>query len=475
MGAPLMLGVSGLRGIVGESLTDEVAARWSRALAVWLRERNPGAHIRVAVGRDGRQGGERFEQCVTEALIASGCDVLTCGVLSTPTMGVTVAHGSFDAGVVVTASHNPQQWNGLKAIVGNGSTASAPDGESAGRLVALFHESARPDGDTDGSLIEDDLAPTRTHVELVLRALERVGPVGDAHAVVDSVNCSGAVGADLLTKALDVRMTQVYGDGSGIFPHTPEPTAENLSGQGGLCDAIRGLKADVGFAQDPDADRLAIVDEHGKYIGEEYTLAIAAEALLGALGDGAKGKVVCANLSTSRMIDDIASKYGAGVVRTAVGEANVVQAMLEHDAVLGGEGNGGVIWPGVVHVRDSLGSMALTLALMARTGRSVSQIVSDIDATCGGAYAIEKRKTEIPSKEAAGPAVDAIARAYSDQKLDQQDGVRVDWDDAPHGGGPAWLHVRASNTEPIMRLICEAHSEGQAVAILEEAAGVIGG
>jgi phosphomannomutase len=257
----------------------------------------------------------------------------------------------------------------------------------------------------------------------------------------------------------------------GIFTHTPEPTRENLTG---LCKLVKKKKAAVGFAQDPDADRLAIVDERGHYIGEEYTLVLAAEALLGgAKRRKAKGKgdlVLVTNLSTSRMLDDVAEKYGARVVRTAVGEANVVEAMKREKAagnrvVLGGEGNGGVIWPEVTYVRDSLSSMALVLSLMARTGKKVSELVAEMPA-----YSIEKRKVEIPRREHARPAVEKLAAEYAAQKLDLQDGVRVDWLEKR-----AWLHVRASNTEPIMRLIAEAPTAAEATAILEDAADVIAG
>ncbi len=270
---------------------------------------------------------------------------------------------------------------------------------------------------------------------------------------------------------------QLHGDDSGIFPHTPEPTAENLSGEGGLCDAVPGLKADVGFAQDPDGDRLAIVDERGVYIGEEYTLAIAAEAILGAMGDDAKGAVLVTNLSTSRMIEDVAAAYGARVERTAVGEANVVERMKAlkaagQNCVLGGEGNGGVIWPEVTYVRDSLGAMALTLGLMAREGKTVSQLVEQINAYApAGGYTIVKRKQALATKADAAPAVHRIADRYADQRVDTQDGVRVDFDAGPHAG--SWVHVRASNTEPILRLIAEAANEAKAAALLDEVAAIV--
>jgi phosphomannomutase len=227
----------------------------------------------------------------------------------------------------------------------------------------------------------------------------------------------------------------------------------------------------VAFCQDPDADRLAILDGDGSYIGEEYTLALAARAVLevgGGRGGGAA--VLAANLSTSRMIDDVAAAYGGRVARTAVGEANVVAAMKRAGSPIGGEGNGGVIWPAVTYVRDSLGAMAVVLGLMAATGRTLRELVAEVPA-----YAIEKRKVEIASKEAARPAVEAVRRHFGRRagaRIDTQDGVRVD---LRTGEGDAWVHVRASNTEPIMRLIAEAPSVAGAAALLDETAAAIRG
>lgn len=326
--------------------------------------------------------------------------------------------------------------------------------------------------------------------------------------ILDSVNASGGPGAESLIRSFHAEAIQLHGDSSGIFPHNPEPTAENLSGKGGLCDAVPGLRADVGFAQDPDGDRLAIVDETGRYIGEEYTLVLAAISLLEALGSpvlrtgssesaqslgtgtsserpSEQGQgpsseslatttpLICVNLSTSRMIDDVAARYGARVVRTPVGEANVVEAMKRlrregHHVLLGGEGNGGVIWPKVTYVRDSLSAMALTLSLMARTGKTISQLVAGIPS-----YAILKRKQPLARKELAAPTVEKLAAHYRTKgpavRVDTQDGVRIDFDDTR-----AWVHVRASNTEPILRLIAEAPSVGIAEAVLEEVQRLVG-
>ncbi len=512
-----MLGVSGLRGIVGKSLTPEVAARYAAAFGAWLRDR-AGYSVRVCIGRDGRVGGEALQQAAMDGLISAGAAVSDLGVVATPTVGFTTGEFGFDGGMVVTASHNPQEWNGLKCIVADpdpdprrrGRGASAPNTEQAAEIIGRFRDDPGPPPSARGS-VERLPGATTSHLGHMFMDYTGLGdPEGGRsdrlgyRIVVDSVNCSGAAGArELLTEFLGCELVHRNSDNSGVFPHPAEPTKENLES---LCSAVTKFGAQVGFAQDPDADRLAIVDEKGDYIGEEYTLALAARALLegkegqrdkGTRGQGGEetGKqqpVLVANLSTSRMIDDIAAKHGARVVRTPVGEANVVEAMKReaaagHNVVLGGEGNGGVIWPRVTYVRDSLSAMALVLALMARTGETISQLVADIPT-----YAIEKRKVDLARKEDAAPAIAKLLAFYSPPhpitpsphhaprhpKVDLQDGVRLDWDGPLPGGaggrGKAWLHVRASNTEPIMRLIAEAPTLAAVRAILDEAARVIG-
>lgn len=483
MAAPLMLGVSGCRGIVGESLTPEAAARFAGCFGSWLRARRGSPRPTVVLGRDGRAGGEMVRLAALSGLIGSGCRVVDLGVAMTPTVGVMIDDLAADGGMVLTASHNPQQWNGLKCLVRgepnkSGVGAAAPGAAEASQIVELF----RGPGPTLSpwnaiGTIEHDHDSAERHVEKVLGALGEIAYVGDIRrcrfrVAVDSVNSSGRVGAAALLDELGCEVAHVGDQTTGVFPHTPEPIKENL---GDLCGVVLEHGADVGFAQDPDGDRLALIDERGKFIGEEYTLALAASAVLGSdkaaallvqAGDH-DAHAVAANLSTSRMIDDVAWSRGVAVVRTAVGEANVVEAMRRAGSPIGGEGNGGVIWPAVSYVRDSLSSMALVLALMAgavhKRRVSLSELVAEIPA-----YAIEKRKVDLASKDAARPAVEALARAYAGQKVDRQDGVRVDFE-----AKRAWLHVRASNTEPIMRLIAEAPTAAGAREVLDDAERVI--
>ncbi|PHQ79124.1 MAG: hypothetical protein COB69_08570 [Phycisphaera sp.] len=546
--APLMIGVSGLRGIVGESLTPEVVVRYAHAIGAWLDSQDPYQDCcDVVVAHDGREGHEMVYIATIAGLLACDWNVIPIGCAMTPTVGHFVqTNNDCAGGVVVTASHNPSEWNGMKcisAVHDDGTEASAPPVDKASEIVRRYYESdydlaiipfsdkswsnhpANPTraGIRVSGLSEPNSNATFNHARgvrnaIAVNGLNHRSLDKDIHdcdpcfrAVVDSVNASGSEGARLLFEELNISSVPLYGDGSGIFPHTPEPTKENLSGEGGLCDAVPGLKADVGFAQDPDGDRLAIVDENGAYIGEEYTFVLCAVSILEAMkeqksrgrehaeddaktplpilflemkrendlktpsaslcsapppsgtGEGKTEVVLCTNLSTSRMIDDVAAMYGARVVRTAVGEANVVEAMKKlmregKDVVLGGEGNGGVIWPKVTYVRDSLGSMALVLSLMARTGKTVSELVADVPS-----YAIVKRKQPLAKKEDAEPAIARVADRYADERVDLQDGVRVDFD-----ADKAWVHVRASNTEPILRLIAEAPTKERAEAVLDE-------
>ena len=416
----------------------------------------------------------------------------------TPTAGVDIEPFAPGA-IVVTASHNPAEWNGLKCLVCDEEEqlGRAPTAEEANQIISLFNDGAieyvTADELGEVALLGSESA-NKFHCDVVRSRYSAL--VGDtvgelaAHQmriVLDSVNASGSVAAESLLRSLGSNVLQLAGDRSGVFPHTPEPTKENLSGEGGLCDVVPGVKADVGFAQDPDADRLAIVDERGEYIGEEYTLVLCAMALMEARAgddDGEdRGKpVFVVNLSTSRMIDDVAAHYGGEVVRSAVGEANVVEIMKSLKAqgryvVFGGEGNGGVIWPEVTYVRDSLSGMALVLSLMARTGKSVSKLVEMVnsfgptDEVKANGYTILKAKSDLASKADAVPVVEHLNGVYGSQdgcRVDLQDGIRIDWDERG-----VWAHVRASNTEPIMRVIVEAPSRAEAERVAGEIDGHI--
>ena len=458
--APLMLSVSGARGIVGRTMTPVVAATFAGAFGSHIRTLVAGRRPRLVVARDGRFGGEALARAVQGALASVGCDVVDIGVAMTPTVGLMIKALGADGGMAVTASHNPIEWNGLKCLDGDG---LAPPKPVADAIIARFKAAdiafAKP---LEIGSITTDATAARRHVERVLAvtgAAERVR-ARKLHVVLDSVNASGCEGGRMMLDALGCGVTHIYGEMTGIFGHTPEPTAENL---GELAAKVRGTQgAACGFAQDPDADRLAIVDENGRYIGEEYTLVLAAQRMLELRGPFA----LAANLSTSRMIDDIAARFpGAVVHRTAVGEANVVSALKPAKGLLGGEGNGGVIVPEVCWVRDSLSAMALVLDLIASRGEPLSSIVDGLPR-----YAIVKTKLDLASiggLAAVAPALAKLKAAFAKERVSDVDGVRIDFADG-------WVHVRASNTEPIARIIAEAPTRERAEALVQAAARAAG-
>jgi phosphomannomutase len=436
----LMIGVSGMRGTIGGTLTPPVVTRMASAFAAWLFENeNPanGTHFRVVFGRDSRPSGFWVRDAAACGLAASGIEVIDLDVVTTPGVAMMVKHTGADAALIATASHNPIQWNGLKFLNRDG--VALPPAHAA--AVKKLYEAETTRYVRVESLV-NPIRNSETHALHVKRTLDYVDVLGIStkryKVVLDSVNGAGCIAGATLLNKLGCQLIHLNGSPNGQFAHEPEPIEKNLTS---LCDEVKRQRASVGFAQDPDADRVAIVDENGKFIGEEYSLALAAKLIL----SKKPGGVVVANLSTSRMIDDIASQHGGRVVRTPVGEANVVQAMLREHATIGGEGNGGVIDPRIVPGRDSLVGMAYLLQLMSNTGKSVNQLVADLPR-----YEIVKNKFEC-RRDDAERAVDAIKKEFASEKVDTQDGIRIDWEH-----DRCWVHARASNTEPIMRIIAEA-------------------
>jgi phosphomannomutase len=432
----LMIGVSGLRGTIGGTLTPAVVMNMASAFAALLKQNKSvnGPRHRVVFGRDSRPSGQWVRDAAVAALTASGVEVIDLDIVTTPGVAMMVQHLGADAGMIATASHNPIQWNGLKFL--NHRSVALPPAE-ANRLRELYESNT-----TAYARVQDLLPVARnseTHALHIKRVLDRVDVLGIStkrfKVVLDSVNGAGCVATATMLNKLGCQLIHLNNVPNGQFPHEPEPTEQNLTG---LAEEVRRQKAQVGFAQDPDADRLAIVDENGRYIGEEYSLALCAQYVL-----SKKPGVTVANLSTSRMLDDVAAATGSRVVRTAVGEANVVDAMLRENASIGGEGNGGVIDPRIVPGRDSLVGMAYVLGLMAATNKTISQLVAAIPR-----YDIVKTKFEC-RREDAERAVAALKKSFTSERVDTQDGIRIDWPDA-------WVHARPSNTEPIMRIIAEA-------------------
>ncbi len=446
----LIVSVSGVRGIVGEALTPEVALRFGRSFGKMLSELGGDGTQRprrVAVGRDSRLSGPMIQSALTAGLLGMGVEVSDLGVAATPSIALMGRFLTADGAIVVTASHNPSEYNGLKFLRHDGIAFPAAAIE---RLKSIYAAGDwRPaQAGRIGTLRSESRAHAH-HVQCVLQHVDARPIAAQRHRVVlDSINGAGCIASPMLLGKLGVELVHINSEATGQFAHAPEPTRENLASLGAV---VERKKAAVGFAQDPDADRLAVVDETGRYIGEEYTLALAAFNRLSQLhppragGTGQSGVVVC-NLSTSRMIDDIAARFGCSVARTPVGEANVAGKMLQTGAILGGEGNGGVIDPRIGPVRDSLIAMAMILELMTRTQKTISQLVGELPA-----YAMIKTKFAATRDQAAA-LVEKVKTEFADQNPDIQDGVRIDWPDG-------WVHVRPSNTEPIARVIAEAADE----------------
>lgn len=413
-----------------------------------------GETARLVIGSDGRGSGAQLSAAAAEGLMACGFDVVDIGIVATPTVGVMIAKLGAVGGIAVTASHNPIEWNGLKTLNADGLALPIDD---AKRVISRFHAGDFAASPTPGHLTVDGSAD-ETHVAKVLAEVDiELIRSRKWRVVLDSVNGGGARSGKLLLDALGCDVIHLNGERTGTFAHTPEPLEANL---GQLMDAVatNGTIA-VGFAQDPDADRLALVDERGRFVGEEYTLVLGVTRLLQRAGRGC----VATNLSTSRMIDDLVAKYpDSRVVRTAVGEANVVDGIRRSSGIGGGEGNGGLIWPRICWVRDSLGAMALILELLSQGKQSLSTLAAGVPA-----YSMIKRKMELATvggQSAIAPAlakVSAHFRANPVARIDSVDGIRID---LPQG----WVHLRASNTEPIIRVIAEASSSSAANALCDE-------
>jgi phosphomannomutase len=439
-----IISVSGLRGIVGVSLTGEVARRYAQALALELP---PGPFV---VTRDGRASGPMLAAAVCDALTAIGRDVIDAGIAATPTTGVLVRQCGAMGGIQITASHNPAEYNGLKLF----STAGRVVPESLGARIVSRYRAGNSGAPASAPGTTRTLQDTiHEHWQLVAKTVDtdRIRSRGFT-VVLDANHGSGSLLGQALLAGLGCNAFILGDTPDGQFAHPPEPTAENLAD---VLRAVPANRADIGFCQDPDADRLAIIDENGRYIGEEYTLAICVEERL-----RAEAGPVVTNCSTSRMSQDIAERFGVPFWRSAVGEANVVDCMLQHGAVLGGEGNGGVIDPRVGLVRDSFVAMAMVLDAMAARRAKISQIADALPQ-----YQIVKTKMTLGSS-AIEPAFAALERHFADAKVDRMDGIRLDWPGK-------WLLVRASNTEPIVRAIAEAPTRAEAERLCREAQQVI--
>jgi phosphomannomutase len=450
----LIKSISGIRGTIGgkpdEGLTPLDIVKFSSAYAKWLADINPGQDLKVVLGRDARVSGEMVEKLVSGSLQGMGIDVICLGLATTPTVEIAVTHEKAQGGIILTASHNPGQWNALKLLDRNGEFLSAADGqiiinhtlkddysyvpvEKLGKQINIpsyedFH-------------IEQVLALKLVRKDLIKQANFKVA--------IDSVNSVGGIVIPKLLKALGVQeVIELYCEPNGLFPHNPEPLPENLRE---ISSLVRERKADVGFVVDPDVDRLAIISEDGSMFGEEYTLvSVAGYVLSNTPGNTAS------NLSSSRALRDVTIAKGQKYFSAPVGEVNVVKAMKENNCVIGGEGNGGVIYPDAHYGRDSLVGIALFLSLLASAKMKCSQLRKTYPE-----YIISKNKVNLSPEVNVDELLASVRAHFSKEKTDVRDGVKIDFEEG-------WVHLRKSNTEPIIRIYAEAKDQESAEKLAGE-------
>lgn len=440
--------ISGIRGTIGgipgEGLSPLDIVKFTSAFATFIMRNTAGRKPKFVVGRDGRTSGEMVNRIVTGTLAGMGADVIDGGLSTTPTIEMAVTDLKADGGIIITASHNPEQWNALKLLNSWGEFISAQDGAEVLLIAEKDDFKFSPVNKlgkftTDHTLIEK-------HIEKILKLdLVDVKAIkkADFRVAIDCVNSTGGIALPLLLKALGVsKIDELYCEPNGKFPHNPEPLPENLSE---ISEVVKKNKADVGFVVDPDVDRLAIITENGDMFGEEYTLVAVADYIL----KNKSGNTV-SNLSSTRALQDVTEKLGGNYYASAVGEVNVVEKMKEVNAVIGGEGNGGIIYPELHYGRDALVGIALFLTHMAKSGLKCSKLRNSYPS-----YFISKNKIELSTGIDVDKILAKIKEKYKRNPINVVDGVRIEFD-------RQWVHLRKSNTEPIIRIYSESDSEAKA-------------
>jgi phosphomannomutase len=444
----LIKSISGIRGTIGgaagDNLTPLDAVKFAAGYGAWLKERHN--QCTVVIGRDARPSGQMIENLVISTLQGLGIDVINTGLSTTPTVEMLVPRFKASGGIILTASHNPKEWNALKLLNEEGEFVSGDDGAAILRLAE----------DADLAFAEvDDLGHVSQcndgmewHIEQVL-ALPSVDAAavraGGFHVAIDAVHSSGSVAIPLLLDAMGVSYENLYPEPTGQFPHNPEPLEKHL---GAIIDTVKSGSFSMGIVVDPDVDRLAFIDEKGAMFGEEYTLVLVADYLL-----SSQTGAVVSNMSSSKALRDLAESKGGSYTASAVGEVNVVNEMKRTNAVLGGEGNGGIILPELHYGRDALVGIALALTHLAKSGKTMSELRAGYPE-----YYMAKQKIElVPDLDVDG-ILASIAERYSDEELSTIDGVKITWSDR-------WVHLRKSNTEPIVRIYTEAPSVDEATRL----------
>lgn len=448
----LIKSISGIRGTIGGAIGDNLtpldAVKFASAYGTWLIERNKNKSntekLRVVIGRDARISGKMISSLVANTLVGLGIDVLDLGLSTTPTVEVAVPLENADGGIIITASHNPKQWNALKLLNEKGEFLNGEEGQKI--LVTAENDAYNYAGvDTLGRYTKDR-SYVQKHIDAVLALdLVDVEAVKKANfrVVLDAVNSTGGIFIPELLTQMGVECVKLYCDPTGHFPHNPEPLKEHLED---ISKLVVAEKADFGIVVDPDVDRLALINEDGSMFGEEYTLVACADYVLGEL----KGGNTVSNLSSSRALRDVTEKHGGSYTASAVGEVNVVIAMKATNTVIGGEGNGGIIYPESHYGRDSLVGVALFLSHLAKSGKSCKELRDSYPS-----YFMSKNKIELTPELDVDKILSEMAAKYQNEEVNTIDGVKIDF-------AEEWVHLRKSNTEPIIRIYTESTSQENA-------------
>jgi len=454
----LIKSISGIRGTIGgntgDNLTPIDAVKFAASYGTWLKGYAGKDKLKVVIGRDARLSGEMIQNLVVSTLVGLGIDVIDLGLSTTPTVEIAVPLEKADGGIILTASHNPKQWNALKLLNEKGEFLDAAQGAI---ILELAEKEDFDFAEVDdlGSITKND-AYIDVHIDEVLDlSLVEADVIREKKfkVVVDGVNSTGGIAIPKLLKELGVEVVELYCDPTGHFPHNPEPLKEHLSD---ICDLVVKEKADFGIVVDPDVDRLAFISDDGEMFGEEYTLVACADYVLGKT----KGNTV-SNLSSSRALRDITQKHGGTYEAAAVGEVNVVTKMKANNAVIGGEGNGGIIYPESHYGRDSLVGTALFLMLMAEKGGTVAELRASYPS-----YFMSKKKIQLTPELDVDEILSSMAKKYENEDISTIDGVKIDFSEN-------WVHLRKSNTEPIIRIYTEAKSQDEANNLADKIIGEI--
>ena len=459
----LIKSISGIRGtiggVVGDNLTPVDAVKFASAYGTFLKNNSNKEKLTVVVGRDARISGPMIHNLITNTLIGLGIDIIDLGLSTTPTVEIAVPLEKADGGIILTASHNPKQWNALKLLNSKGEFLSAAEGEL---ILKIAEEESFVFSEVDhlGTISEND-AYMDIHVDEVLNL-----PLVDADSVakrkykvvVDAVNSSGGIIIPKLLEQMGVEVVKLYCEPNGHFPHNPEPLKEHL---GDICKLVLEEKADFGIVVDPDVDRLAFISNDGEMFGEEYTLVACADYVL----SKTPGNTV-SNMSSSRALRDITNKHNGSYQASAVGEVNVVELMKATNAIIGGEGNGGIIYPELHYGRDSLVGVALFLTYLANQEKTVAELRASYPQ-----YYMSKNKIELTPQIDVDAILVAMTEKYKSEDITTIDGVKIDF-------AENWVHLRKSNTEPIIRIYTEAKTQDEADAlalrIIAEIKGIVG-